>query len=462
MTTGSEWKAIAKFSLPLMLGMFLQQLYNAIDGIVVGNFAGPTQEICERALAAIGGGFPLAMLSISICIGLGTGGSVHISQLYGAKQYDKLSVASSTMIISLGSLGAMLSLLGYIFIRPIITGVLGFTDPLVVEDAVTYYGIYAIGLVFVYIYNAISMSLRAVGDSKASLYLIIFASILNTALNLLFTINFKWGIRGVAIATLISQAACCVFMYLYMYIKYPIFRIKFGSGAFDATCLKLSLKLGIPATLQHSIISIGNIFMQRLINSFEYTALISAFSVGNRIQGFATVPIFSLGAGLSTFTGQNVGANDYDRVRRGWRAGIGISVFLSVVISILIYTIAPSFAKLFGLSPEATAIAVDFQHFMSYIIFLFAAYQPTSSTLQGAGDAVFSTIGSLVTLTTRVTLAYLLVYAFNYGYEVAWTTIPIGWAVGIILTYARLFSGKWKEKRVVSDEGVVPDFEEAY
>lgn len=450
MTSGCEWKEILLFSLPIMLGQFLQQLYNTVDGIVVGNYAGETEAACEIALAAVGGGVSLVYLYLAICIGLGNGGSIQIAQLYGAERFAELKKAASTQLISMGVLGAALSVLGIVFVRTLISGVMNISDPDIASLAVAYYGIYASGLIFQYLYNAVAGILRAVGDSRATLYFLIVSTVINTVLDLLFVIVFGWGVAGVAIATVIAQAVCCIFSFVYMFRKYAIFRFGKGEFVFDRERFSVSMRLGIPAIIQQAVVSMGNIFIQRLVNSFESAALMSAFTVGNRMESYAMVPIFGMNMGIATFTGQNVGAQKLDRVNRGLKSTVLMAMGASVGISLIIYFLAPDFSALFGLTSEAKDIAIEFQRFMSFVIILFASYMPVGGALQGAGDAIWSTLASVMALTVRVLCAYALVYMFDFGYAAAWVTMPVGWTAAIIITYTRFFSGKWKLKSVVS------------
>lgn len=455
MTSGSEWKEILLFSLPIMLGQFLQQLYNTVDGIVVGRYGGATEAECQNALAAVGGGVSLIFLFLAICIGLGNGGGVQISQLYGARRYDELKRAASTQIIAMGTLGAILMVIGIAFVRPMLAVLMDIRDPEILELSIDYYGIYAGGLVFVYLYNAVSCNLRAIGDSRSTLYFLIVSAVLNTILDLVFVIVFGWGVAGVAIATVISQGVSCAVSFVYMFKKYPVFRFGKGEFVFDRERFRVSLRLGVPAIIQQAVVSVGNVFIQRLVNLLDvqgamHGALMSAFTVGNRMENYALVPIFGLNMGVATFTGQNVGAGKLDRVKRGWKSTILMTTCASLLISLVVYFIAPEFAVLFGATPEAQAIAVEFQRFMSLVIVLFAAYMPTSGTLQGAGDAMWSTAASIGTLAARVMSAYALVYWFDWGYGAVWQTMPVGWCFGIIITYARFFSGRWKSKAIVT------------
>lgn len=177
----------------------------------------------------------------------------------------------------------------------------------------------------------------------------------------------------------------------------------------------------------------------------------SAFTVGNRMEAYALVPIFGFNSGVATFTGQNVGAQKYDRVHRGWRVSTIMSCVSSVAIALTINLLAVQFARLFNLGGASMNKAVEYQRYMSYCVVLFAAYMPTSGLLQGAGDAIWASVTSLATLSARVAVSYLLAYAFSVGYASCWLSLPVGWALGIAITYPRYFGKKWMSKRVVRD-----------
>lgn len=450
MTVGSEWKELLLFSLPIMAGQFLQQLYNTVDSIVVSHYGGATQEISDAMFAAVGSCTSLIFLLLAISLGLSNGGGVLVAQLYGARRETELRRAASTLLITQTVLGAALAVFGSVGAQLLVVGLMRVTDEATRGYAIEYFAIYAVGLVFQYVYNAVAGILRAVGDSKASMYFLIVSAVLNTILDLWFVISFGWGVVGVAVATVVAQAVCAAFSIFYMFRRYPVFRFKRREFVFDVGKFKLCLKLGIPAIIQQAVVSLGNVFIQRLVNSFGQVTM-SAFNAGNRMESYAIIPIFGMNSAAASFTGQNVGAEKYDRVKRGWVASTAMSCGMSVVISILLYILAPDFARLFNLSGEALSQAVEYQRWMSYFVILFAAYMPTSGLLQGAGDVVWTSMNSFATLTTRVVVAYLMVYSFDVGYAACWLNIPFGWGLGVLLSVPRYFSGRWKNKRVVGD-----------
>jgi putative MATE family efflux protein len=442
MTTGPEWKQIVLFSLPIMIGQFLQQLYNTVDGIVVGNF------VSQDALAAVGGCASLTMAYLAVCMGMGNGCAVLIAQLFGAKRYGDLRRAASTVLIMLGGLGLAFSVLGVLLAKPLLRDAMNIQDPAVLRMAVSYFSIYAVGLVFQYLYNAVAFVLRAVGDSRATLYFLCITAGLNLGLDLLFVIVFGWGVVGAAAATILAQLVCVVFSYVYMIKEYPIFAFKRREFVFDKALGRKCVKLGVPTTVQQCIISFGNVFLQRLVNGFG-TELMAAYSVGIRIQGYIFIPIFALNGGIATFTGQNIGAGKPDRVRRGMKYTLITSLIVTVAVSLLVSAFAEPVARLFGVEERALEMSIEMLRFICRYFIVFSLYMPTGGVLQGSGDVVFVSISSLVNLGIRVGLAYALVFVFHYGYASVWSTMPVGWAAGLIMSYARFYSGKWKNKAVV-------------
>ena len=456
MTVGSEWKELLLFSLPIMAGQFLQQLYNTVDSIVVSRYGGATVEICNAMFAAVGSCTSLIFLFLAISLGLANGGGVLIAQLYGARRETELRRAASTLLITQAALGAALAIFGSLGAELLVVGLMRVTDAASRDYAIQYFAIYAVGLIFQYIYNAVAGVLRAVGDSKASMYFLIVSAGLNTVLDLWFVISFGWGVIGVAAATVIAQAVCAAFSIFYMFRRYPIFRFKRHEFVFDTGKFRLCLKLGIPAIIQQAVVSLGNVFIQRLVNSFGQITM-SAYNAGNRMESYALIPIFGMNNAEASFTGQNVGAQKYDRVKRGWRYGTIMSCVMSVIIAVLLYIFSTDFAQLFSLSGEALNQAVEYQRWMSCVIILFAIYMPTSGLLQGAGDVMWTSMMSFVTLAVRVAAAYAMVYAFDVGYAACWLNIPFGWGLGMLLGIPRYLAGSWKSKRVVGD--VMPEEE---
>jgi len=447
MTTGSEWKHVVLFSLPIMAGNLLQQLYNTVDGIVVGNF------VSEDALAAVGTCATLSMLFLAVAMGMSNGAGIMVSQFFGARRIGELRKSVSTAILLNAGLGVAMTLLGVLGARLLLGGLLGVKDPAILDMAVTYFVLYSAGLIFQFVYNIIAAVLRAVGDSRATLYFLCVAAVLNLILDLVFVIVFHWGVAGAAIATSVSQLICAAVSAVYMVKKHELFRFGRGEFVFDSAKCATCLRLGVPTTLQQCVVGFGHVFIQRLVNGFGAVSM-AAFTVGNRLENYVLIPIFGLNIGLSTFTGQNVGAGRFERVSRGLKRVVLISVVTCAAISALTYVFAEPLAALFGVSGETEARAVEQMRYMCLFLPMFALYMPASGMLQGAGDVVFSSLCTIATLVVRVAAAYLLHGVFHWGYAVAWQTMPLGWVAALIIAYSRFFSGKWKTKGIVKQQPV--------
>lgn len=442
MTIGSEWKHILLFSLPIMAGNLLQQLYNTVDGIVVGNY------VSQDALAAVGTCATLSMLFLAIAVGLSTGIGIMVAQYFGGGRINDLRRSVSTAIILNVACGTVFTVAGWFGAKLILSRLLGIDDPAILEMATSYFSIYCLGLIFQFVYNIVAAVLRAIGDSRATLYFLCVTAVINLILDLIFVIIFHWSVAGAAIATVIAQAICALVSIIYMFKKHDIFRFGRGEFVFDGEKCVTCLRLGIPGIIQHCVISFGHIFIQRLVNSFGPVSM-AAYTVGNRMENYVLVPIFGLNAGVSTFAGQNMGAGKLDRIRKGLKATIVMSMIACIVVSILTYIFAAPLSSLFGVTGETELRAVEQIRFMAMIFVLFAFYMPFSGTLQGSGDVIFATACSLVTLATRVALAYALNYFLDVGYSSAWKAMPFGWALAIVMCLTRFFRGRWKEKGLV-------------
>lgn len=443
MTTGTEWKKIFFFALPIMMGQLLQQLYSTIDGIVVGNY------VSESALAAVGTSTPLTMVFLAGAMGLSNGAGIMIAQFYGAKRHGDLREAASTAFILLAIVGAVLSVVGVVFARPLISGLLNVEAGDIQDMAVTYFSIYAAGLIFQFGYNAVAYILRAIGDSRATLYFLCISSVINLILDLVFVIVFKMGVAGAALATVIAQLCSMIASFFYMNRKYELLRFKLRDLHFVGEKCRLCLKLGIPTTIQQCAVSFGNVFVQRVINSFgQYT--MAACTVGTRIESYTMVPIMGLNMGMSNFTGQNLGAGKTERIKKGLRATVIMELAFTFVVIFCTYTFAPSLATLFGVSGEALSQAVENIRFQSKFFLIFSVYFAFGAVLQGSGDVIFSTLGTMSSLVIRVIFAYIFAYGLELGYSSCWISMPIGWVCALAVATLRYASGKWKLKAVVS------------
>lgn len=440
MTNGKEWKLILLFTLPIMAGNLLQQLYNTIDGVIVGNFAG------ETAFAGVGTCQPLTFLFLALAMGLSVGVGIVISQFFGAGKNEQLGVAIDTALLLLGACGLALSILA-VAIAPFMLRVVLSVPQAVLPFAVRYFRLYALGLFFQFIYNGIAATLRGFGDSKAILYFLMIATVLNTGLDLLFVVVFGWGVAGAAVATVIAQIGCASTSYIYLRRKLPFSK---GGEHWNGGIASTMAKLGLPIAAQQSIVAFGNGSMQRLVNGFGATTpgVIAAFGAGVRLDSFIHVPIMGFQSGLASFTGQNIGAGKLDRVKRGLRVSLLMSMSTTIVMSLLLYTFATPVVTLFGLTDNALSIGVEQVRYLTMFFWMFSGYMTLGGLLQGSGDTLVQSATTLTALIMRILSGYLAVEFGLLGYNAAWVTTPIGWGFAIAISYTRFFTGGWKKKAV--------------
>lgn len=448
MNEGKEWKLILLFTLPLMAGNLLQQLYNTVDGIIVGNYVG------AQALSSVGTCASLTMLFVALAIGMSAGCSILVSQYFGAQKLDELRKAVSTSIILLVAMGAVLSVVGVIAARPMLQYVLK-VDTYYLEDAVTYFSIYAIGLIFQFTYNIFAAILRSLGDSRATLYFLLVSSVTNVALDLLFVCVFQWGVAGAATATVISQAVSAVVCVVYMFKKHTLLRYRRGEFVFEWDKFTLALRLGIPTMLQQCVISCGHVAIQRLINTFElsHVGLMAGCTAASRLENFVLIPIFGFNMGMATFTGQNMGAGRLDRVKRGLWSTELMGLACCVTLGTICYLFAAPLVRLFGISEgNGLEYGVAYIHFIAPTFVIFCIYQIMGGVIQGSGDVLWSTTASITSLIFRTAIAYLMAFCTPVAYRAAWVSVPLGWLWALAILGIRYRSGGWTKKAIVHNE----------
>ncbi len=445
LTQGSEWRAILIFALPIMLGSLLQQLYSTVDGIIVGNFVNST------ALAAMGSCMSYTTLFVFMAMGVANGSGVVISQYFGARRFGEMRRTASTILIMLIALGAFFTVFCIVTAMPASRYLLKIEDEEILAYCVTYIGVYSVGLIFQFVYNAVAGILRAVGDSKAVLYFLLVATLLNVVLDLLFVAVLPWGVAGAAAATVIAQAACMVVSLRYMFKKYPEFRFTRKELVFDREKFSLCLKMAIPTTVQHLVISCGHIALQRLVNSFGAVTM-AAVTVGSRYDHYASIPIMGINQAMGAFAGQNTGAGRYDRVKRGIVSALAIDIVMVVLMCVPLYLFAAPLSKLFGVSGEEVSQSVEYLRFICLCYPIFALYIPFSGMFQGCGDPMAATAASCIALGGRIIAAYTMVYAFGVGYEACWENLVYGWSGALLFDLIYYATGRWKTKSLIKNK----------
>ena len=441
--TGNPGRVVLVFAIPMLIGNIFQQLYSTVDTIVVGNFVG------KNAVAAVGGTFSIQFLVLSLAIGFTTGMSVVISQLYGARDYERLKRAFSTSAIFSLGLSFVLGVLGILIINPLLTYMLQ-TPAEIYADSYTYLFITFVGYPFTLIYNMYASVLRAVGDSKTPLYFLILSAVTNIILDLVFVIGFNMGVAGVAWATLIAQALSCVCCHFYVGRKYEIFQLTKETLVFDTELLKGIIKYGVPSAIQQSVLSLNFMVVQRFVNFFG-ADMTAAFSVVNKIENFVTMPQMNLAMALSMFAGQNIGAGEEKRAKQGVVDVLKMQAIFWLVIVFVLPMVASGLIHLFGMGDDAHVMAIGVQaiRLCSKLYILFAIMQTFSNFLRGVGDAKFSMVTTICMILIRLPITYILVHIIQYGEMSIWVGMGIGWLTVTTLNITRYLRGSWRGKAFV-------------
>ncbi len=445
LTQGPEWKAIIAFALPIMAGQLLQQLYSTVDGIIVGNY------VSSDALAAVGSCSALVMVFIALSFGMSNGCGIVIAQLFGARRTEEMRRAASTALILLFSMGVVLTAVFFFSAEFTTRVVLGNPDGVISDMVVDYIRFYALGMIFQFVYNAVASILRSVGDSRAALYFLLVSTVVNTLLDILFVAGFHWGVAGAAAATSIAQAACCVVSVVYMYRRYEVFRFRLGDKLFDGEKLKLCLRMGIPTTIQHLIISCGHLLLQRLVNSFGAVTM-AAYTVGSRFDHYASIPSMGMFQAMASFAGQNTGAGRMDRVKRGMVRCVAMNLSMVIVLCIGLYAFAAPLSRLFGVEGQELAQSVEYMRWISLFYPLFGFYITFNGMFQGCGIPFAATSVSAICLATRVIGAYVMAGPLEMGYASCWYSCTIGWGFGVVVVLFHFFRGRWKTASLVKNK----------
>ncbi len=444
MTVGSPYKLILAFSIPLLIGNIFQQLYNMVDSIVVGNFVG------EKALAAVGTGFPVIFMLSSLFMGIGMGATVMISQFYGAKDYENIQNTVSTIYTALLIGSVPLAVIGVLISRPLLL-LMQVPDDGTLEMATSYMIIIFIGIIGSLGFNINAGILQGLGDSRSSLYFLMIATVINIVLDLFFTIVIHMGCAGVALATIIAQIVSWVLGIIYINKHYSFFRIRPFSFFFHKAIFIKAMKLGIPSGLQQALFSVGIMVMQTLVNSYG-SNFMAGFNGANKLDTFAFMPIQSFSTAMTTYVGQNVGAGKLDRVKQGTHSGLLMSVGFSIIIAIIVLPFSAVLMRMFNQNPEVINAGVCYLRAVMPFYAIFAMMFIFNSVLRGAGEMIVPLISSLLSLwLARVPTAYLI--AHFWGKDYIYFSYAVGWVIGLAVSYFAYRSGKWKTKGIT---GVIP------
>ena len=437
LTEGKVWKVIVRFALPLLVGNLLQQFYNITDSIIVGQFLG------KEALAAVSASFFIYYFIISLVIGVGSGTTVVISQLFGAKQYQKVQLAFSSFFIFMLVGGIILSIAGIIFAEPVFR--LTNTPEEVIPQAVAYFRIYIGGTFLFVTFNSIISILRGVGESVRPMLFILITTVLNIAFDLLFILVFKWGIEGAARATVVSQGIGMCIALAYVNNTHPLLSIKKQDMLFDWKLFKESLKIGLPTSVQQCAIALGLIALLGIVNSFG-TNTLTAYGAAGKIDTIITQAILNLSGALAAFCGQNIGAGRLDRVKKGVQFTMYTNIALGLLTFAAVYLFGNEMMRIFTKDIDVVAIGKEYLLIIGGFFIVHGALNVYNGALRGAGDTLFPMITSLVCLwLIRIPLAYYL--SSWLGRNGIWWAIGISITIGLIVTFVYYKMGFWKRRR---------------
>lgn len=434
MTEGSISKSIISFAIPVFMGNLFQQLYNTVDSLIVGNFIG------EDALAAVSSSGSLIFLMVGFFNGVATGAGVLISKYYGAKDDRSVEATVHTDIAFGLIMGVVLTVLGVLF-TPQILRWMG-TPPDVLPNSIIYFRVYYLGSIGLVMYNTNVGILQAVGDSRHPLYYLIFSSILNVVLDLLFIAVFHWGVGSAALATIISQFASAILSFIRLTRANGVYKVTVKNIRIDRRMLGRIIKLGLPSGIQNSIISIANIVVQSNINTFDVNAMAGCGSY-SKLEGFAFLPITSLAISMTTFVGQNLGARNFERAKKGARFGIITSMLFAELIGVIIFVFSPWLIALFNSNPDIVRFGVR-QARVETLFYCFLAFSHCiAGIMRGAGRAIVPMLTMMacwcIVRVTFITIMMRIAQVIDFVF----CAYPLTWTLSSIIFLIYFLKADW-------------------
>ena len=424
LTTGKIMPILVNFTVPLVLGNLFQLTYNAVDSIIVGHFVG------KEALAAVGICNPVSTLMILFLNGLCMGASILMGIQYGAKDYETLHRQISTTLLSGAFFSFFLTLVCVIFAVPIL--LLLQVDPYIMSMKVQYLRIIFLGLMFTFLYNFFSSTLRALGDSASPLYFLIISAILNIFGDLFFVIVLKAGSNGCAISTVLSEALCCLFCIIYIQKKVPILRLGKKWLVFDARLLKKTIAYGWASAMQQATVQMGKIAIQALVNTMG-VSVAAAFAVVNRIDDFAITPEQNIAHAMTALMAQNKGAGKNDRMREGFRCGMILELVYGAAVMLICLGFARPLMSLFVKDEEVIGHGVVYLHLIAVMYILPAITNSLQGFFRGIGDLKVTLMSSFTNMTVRVIAAAPMVLLWNFGIEALPYSYLAGWIAMLLV-----------------------------
>lgn len=437
LTEGPVWKVILRFAFPLLIGNVLQQAYNLTDSIIVGQFLG------KEALAAVSASYFIYYFVISLVIGIGSGTTVVISQLYGAKQYAKVQLAFSSFFIFMLVAGIVLSIAGIIFAEPLFR--MTRTPEEVIPQAVSYFRIYIGGTFLFVTFNSIISILRGVGESIRPMVFILITTVLNVLLDLLFILVLHWGIEGAARATVLAQGIGMCIALVYVNNTHPLFSIKKKDMLFDSRLFRESLRIGLPTSVQQCAIAIGLVALLGIVNQFG-TDTLTAYGAAGKIDTLITQAILTLSGALAAFCGQNIGARRWKRVQQGVLFTMLANIAIGLLTFLTVWLFGNELMLIFTDDTNVIAIGKEYLLIISGFFAIHGALNVLNGALRGAGSTLFPMITSLLCLWIfRIPLAYG--FSAWFGRVGIWWAIGFSITIGLVATLIYYKKGRWRKEK---------------
>lgn len=445
MTVGRPSSVLLRFTLPMFLSVAFQQMYNIADSVIVGKFAADG----EAAVAAVGASYPITMIFMAIAVGINNGCSVVVSQLFGAKNIEKMKSSVYTTLISCAAVSLLLTVVGMFLCRPLLSMI--HTPADVFEDAALYLDIYVYGMMFLLFYNVCTGIFTALGDSTTPLIFLISSSVSNVILDYVFVNYLHLDVAGVAWATFLAQGVSALLAFAVLVRR--VHKIPCGKfSPFSWNMLGMIGRLAVPSILQQSCVSIGNMFIQNIVNLYGSTAM-AGYSAAVKINTFAVTCFTTMSGGISSFTAQNVGGGKQERIKEGYRAAMRITVAIGVVFSVVYVLFAPQLISAFvkDISPDALKTGSDFLYIVSPFFAAVCVKMIADGVMRGAAAIEFYMISTFFDLILRVIIAYALgLWLFGItDISLVWWSWPIGWVLSAVLATVFYLSGVWKKRSAI-------------
>lgn len=443
LTEGKPSKKLFWFSIPLLLSVAFQQLYQMADSMIVGRFAA-TPEAGELALAAVGASYPITQLFVAVATGVNIGTSVLVSQLFGARRYLRMKTAVSTALITTAVIALLLTLVGALATDSMMAGLQ--TPENIFADGALYLRVYVFGLLFLFIYNVCTGIFNAMGDSRTPLVLLILSSVSNVVLDLIFVAVFQWGVAGVAWATFIAQGAAGILAFLLLLRRLRTFDTGGHFLLFSPDMLRRLTNYAVPSIAQQSFVSVGNVIIQYFVNLCGAT-VIAGYSAATKVNMFALTCCMSFASGLSSYVAQNIGARKLDRIAPGLKAGAAYSIGLALVFTAIYLPFSDVLIGLFlpaGSASGVTDVARQYLFILVPFYIIVCIKFVCDSVLRGAGAMRPFMVTTFSDLILRVGFSAILFNLMDSELGI-WLSWPIGWFLGSGLSFWFYKTGAWRK-----------------